>query len=36
MLMIKLDEVKATVINLTPHKASSLQLNELFVEYVDV
>jgi hypothetical protein len=36
MLMIKLDEVKATAISLTPHKASPLQPNGTLDEYVDV
>jgi hypothetical protein len=34
--MIKLDEVKATAIGLTPHKASLLQTNRAFAEYVDM
>jgi hypothetical protein len=34
--MIKLDVLKATAINLTPHKASPLQPNEIFAEYIDV
>jgi hypothetical protein len=36
MLMIKPDEVKATVVSRTPHKASPLQPNGAFVEYIDV